>query len=150
MEMARYFLEHFAAREGKPSEQFTARTEQLLESFTWPGNGRQLENVIQNIIVLHSGKLIAPEMLPPELHPYNYSSAPPSMMDVNGSMRPHGAEPQSENLDEAELAIEPLHAIEKRHIEHAIKACGGSIPKAAARLGISASTVYRKKQAWLA
>jgi len=48
------------------------------------------------------------------------------------------------------LAGLPLHAIEQKHIERAIKACGGSIPKAAVRLGVSASTLYRKKQAWTA
>jgi len=44
--------------------------------------------------------------------------------------------------------IRPLEDVEREVIEHAIGLCGGNIPKAAARLGISASTIYRKRTAW--
>jgi len=44
--------------------------------------------------------------------------------------------------------ILPLWETEKLAIEDAITSCGGNIPKAAALLGISASTIYRKRQHW--
>ena len=44
--------------------------------------------------------------------------------------------------------ILPLWETEKQAIEDAIESCGGNIPKAAALLGISASTIYRKRQHW--
>ena len=44
--------------------------------------------------------------------------------------------------------IQPLWETEKRAILAAIDSCRGNIPKAAAMLGISASTIYRKKQSW--
>jgi two-component system repressor protein LuxO len=44
--------------------------------------------------------------------------------------------------------IEALWKTEKRTIETAIELCEGNIPKAAAMLDISPSTIYRKKQSW--
>ena len=41
-----------------------------------------------------------------------------------------------------------LWQIEKQAIETTIEACGGSIPKAAKVLGVSPSTIYRKREAW--
>jgi len=38
--------------------------------------------------------------------------------------------------------------VEKFAIEQAIEVCGGNIPRAAAHLGISASTIYRKRMTW--
>lgn len=44
--------------------------------------------------------------------------------------------------------IRPLAVVEREAIEFAVAACGGNIPRAAAALGVSPSTLYRKKQAW--
>ena len=44
--------------------------------------------------------------------------------------------------------IRPLWLVEKEVIEQAIASCDGNIPKAAALLEISPSTIYRKKQGW--
>jgi DNA-binding NtrC family response regulator len=38
--------------------------------------------------------------------------------------------------------------MEREIIEHAILLCGDNVPKAASHLGISASTIYRKRQGW--
>jgi two-component system repressor protein LuxO len=43
-----------------------------------------------------------------------------------------------------------LRNIERTAIERAITSCGGSIPKAAKLLGVSPSTIYRKRESWLA
>jgi DNA-binding NtrC family response regulator len=44
--------------------------------------------------------------------------------------------------------VRPLWQVEKETIEEAIAACDGNIPRAAALLEISASTIYRKRMAW--
>tara|TARA_S200002703_G_scaffold66392_1_gene57585 strand:+ start:820 stop:1386 length:567 start_codon:yes stop_codon:yes gene_type:complete len=46
------------------------------------------------------------------------------------------------------LGIEPLHVIERRHIEKAIKACNGKVPYAAELLEVGRSTIYRKMAEW--
>ena len=44
--------------------------------------------------------------------------------------------------------IRPLWQVEKQAIEEAVEICGGIVLQAAARLGISDSTIYRKRRAW--
>ena len=44
--------------------------------------------------------------------------------------------------------IKPLALVEQEAINRAIELCGGDVPRAAVALGISASTIYRKKQSW--
>jgi two-component system repressor protein LuxO len=45
-------------------------------------------------------------------------------------------------------SIQPLHVMERRAIEQAIRACDGNVVRAAALLQISASTIYRKLSHW--
>jgi len=44
--------------------------------------------------------------------------------------------------------LRPLDEMERQIIEYAIELCDGNVPQAASRLGISASTIYRKRQNW--
>ncbi|RMF70987.1 MAG: hypothetical protein D6740_07330, partial [Alphaproteobacteria bacterium] len=50
--------------------------------------------------------------------------------------------------EEERGGVKPLWLVEKEAIEAALAACGGSVPKAAALLEVSPSTLYRKLQAW--
>jgi DNA-binding NtrC family response regulator len=50
----------------------------------------------------------------------------------------------------ADTQIRRLADVERAYIEHAIRVCDGNILVAARKLGISASTIYRKKEAWAA
>ena len=56
--------------------------------------------------------------------------------------------PPSAGVTTDPAAIRPLAVVEREAIESALIACGGNIPRAAAALGVSPSTLYRKKQAW--
>ena len=127
MLIANAFLSQFAGEEGKRFSGFTADVEAVLENYPWPGNVRQMLNVIRNVTVLHDGDLVTLDMLP---DPLGLPGGPADRQPGNG-------------------AIRPLWQIEKDAIEHAIAACQGNIPKAAVLLGISASTIYRKKQTWI-
>ena len=107
---------------------------------------RQLQNVVRNIVVLNDGEIVAPEMLPPPLN-----SVDPASVGVRSVARTAGdgdgaasANPQPETPEQ----IRPLWEVERFAIERAIEVCGGNIPRAAAHLGISASTIYRKRMAW--
>jgi DNA-binding NtrC family response regulator len=129
--IAEALLAQYAAEEGKPFCRFAPETQASLLAYHWPGNVRQLQNVIRNTVVLHHGETVAPEMLPaPLAEPIREAG-----VDVP-TARPNNGE------------IRPLWLIEKEAIEHAVAVCDGSIPKAAARLKISPSTIYRKRLAW--
>ena len=56
--LARHFIERFAAEENKPVSSLTPQASQLLETFNWPGNVRQLENTIFRAVVLCDGALL--------------------------------------------------------------------------------------------
>ena len=67
LEIARHFLATFAREENKRFQGFTEEAEWMLVSYRWPGNIRQLQNVIRNIVVLHDGEVVTLAMLPPIL-----------------------------------------------------------------------------------
>jgi DNA-binding NtrC family response regulator len=138
--IAHEFLTRFSSEESKQFTAFAPETEALLQAYNWPGNVRELENVIRNVVVLNDGELVVPDMLPPEFRAAEiYTQRAPSP-----AARPGFTESGAQAAD----PIRPLWLVEREAIENAIASCGGNIPKAAALLGISASTIYRKRQTW--
>ena len=143
--IARRFLEEFARAEGRAFKSLTPEVEARLLAHPWPGNVRQLQNVIRNIVVLNDGPTITEAMLPA----LPVSAPPPSSLVTGrpGQTNGHASPPQGD-LPEAAEAIIPLAEMERLYIERAIDLHDGSIPLAARRLGISPSTIYRKKEGW--
>lgn len=138
LELANHFLHRLAREECKAFTGFEPEVESLLVRYAWPGNVRQLENVIQNVVVLYDGELVTRSMLPSPLNqllpgdPRTAASADASPLPNTGAAR----------------AIRPLRDIEREAIEQAIRHFDGNIPQAAAALGVSPSTIYRKRQTW--
>jgi len=128
--IAHHFLQSFTAEENKKFTGFAPEVEARLLALPWPGNVRQLQNVVRNITVLHDGTQVTLDMLP--THALAMGSAAPTL-----SALPSAAD-----------AIEPLAVAERTYIENAIALCGGNLQLAARRLGISPSTIYRKKEGW--
>ncbi|MGQ9364759.1 sigma-54-dependent transcriptional regulator [Azospirillum sp. ST 5-10] len=134
--IARHLLLEYAQEEGKGFVRFAPEAEAVFRTYHWPGNVRQVQNVVRNIVVLHDGDTVLPTMLPPPLAPgLAVAAAPPAAA-------PAAAAPPR--------PIKPLWEVEKEAIEEAIATCDGNIPRAAALLEISASTIYRKRLAWQA
>ncbi len=63
--IARRFLTQFAQADRKSFTAFAPEVEARLLAFSWPGNVRQLQNVVRNVVVLHDGKTVTAAMLPP-------------------------------------------------------------------------------------
>lgn len=154
VEIARHFLTQYADEEGKNFKAFDSETELTLSNYDWPGNVRQLQNVIRNIVVLHNGDHVTTTMLPAPLDTCNT----PVKQAVAHSMAPHTltqpAPIESNMSTDAGLEnslsqlIRPMVELEREAIERAIDLCGGNIPTAAHYLQISAATIYRKKNSW--
>ncbi len=141
--IARHFLEAFSREDGKSFTGFSQAVEALLLAYTWPGNVRQLQNVIRSIVVLHDGEEVAPEMLPKSIGAQAFAAAaPPPLALVATAMDP------LPDRTPAPTEIRPLEEVIRRTIEGAIDVCGGSIPKAAAALQVSPSTIYRRVEGW--
>ncbi len=149
-EIARSFLQRFAQEEGKAFEGFDAEAESTLGNYDWPGNIRQLQNVVRNIVVLHDGDAVTADMLPPPVSTARQAPSARPLGSVGAPAAPvaHMMSPGTAVADETGTTIEPLWLTEQRTIERAIDLCDGNIPKAAALLEISPSTIYRKKLTW--
>jgi two-component system, repressor protein LuxO len=142
--LARHFLSVFSREEGRSLRGFAADAEARLCASAWPGNVRQLQNVIRQVVVVHDGELVTAEMLPPEIDaeraPENQRAAALAAAATSAA-RPQAAAPEE---------ILPLAAVERQAIERAIALCHGNMTEAAARLGVNVSTIYRKRQSWTA
>jgi DNA-binding NtrC family response regulator len=141
--IARHLLGNYTREENKRFERFAPETESILRAFDWPGNVRQLQNVIRNIVVLNDQEVVTPAMLPPPLNEVS-TTAPQS---ATGGSAEAGAIAAAAGITDA-ASIQPLWQIEKQVIEQTIEHCDGNIPRAAALLEISPSTIYRKRQQW--
>jgi DNA-binding NtrC family response regulator len=146
MDIARTSLLDYAAEEGKSFTGFEPEAAAMLTGRPWPGNVRQLLNVIRNVVVLHDGPLVRPAMLPAEIAG---PVASPSS-DRIAHMPPPVARPSgSSTRARVELLVgTPLADVERELIEATIAHCDGSIPRAARVLGVSPSTLYRKLESW--
>ena len=109
-----FFLEHFRSQHGHLKMKLSKKANSRLLAYHWPGNVRQLRNVIDSAIVMADGNEI-------------------QLSDLG--IR----EPNSDELGTFNIAD-----WEKRLIRDALKRTGGNIPQAAELLGISRATLYRK------
>ena len=150
LSIAGSFLHDFVREEGKKFERYAPETEAIMRAYQWPGNVRQLQNVVRNIVVLNDGEVVTTDMLPLPLDTVDPAAAEASTLAAKSDKTSARAEPAGHDQlrDESPDEIRPLSEIERDVIERAISICGGNIPRAAALLGISASTIYRKRSAW--
>jgi DNA-binding NtrC family response regulator len=62
--LARHFIEQMAADRGMPRKQLTPAALRLMQAYDWPGNVRQLQNVLERAVVLCESAAIGPEWIP--------------------------------------------------------------------------------------
>lgn len=141
LKIAQHFLKEFSREEGKSFDSFSPEVVKILEQYRWSGNIRELLNVLRNTVVLNSGNVVDASMLPPSLN----KSLPEAQSEVE-PRQPAAAEASTPDTSQAK--IKPLWKVEKDTILHAIDMAGGNVPRAAAMLEVSPSTVYRKLQSW--
>ncbi len=115
--LAYHFLRRFAEWTGKEVEEFTPAALDTLTQYSWPGNVRQLENVIERAVVLARMKSIDVRDLPQTL--LSHAST---------------AIPQTDNLA----------ALEHATLARVLGETGWNLVQAAKRLGISRTTLYSK------
>lgn len=115
-----YFLGRL--RPGERMARITDRALQCLMAYDWPGNIRELQNVLERGLILSEGGLITDQSLPQELADQITGTTP-------------------------DKPFLPLKAVERQHILAVLQYVGGSRTRAADILGIGRKTLYRKLQA---
>jgi DNA-binding NtrC family response regulator len=123
--LANYFREKSEREFGKRKTRFSEDAQMYLMRYDYPGNVRELENIVERAVVLAEGGEITAADLPPPVR------EPGIPLLGKGA-----AFPYSENLTLAQLEAE--------HIRRVLVHTAGNTTKAAKSLGISRSTLWRK------
>jgi DNA-binding NtrC family response regulator len=119
--LALYFLDKFCLENNRPAMGFSPKAMQALKGYSWPGNIRELQNVVERAVALCSGNMVELEDLPDEI-------------------RQHSPED-----DKIVLQVgSSMEEIERQAILQTLKKTGGDKELAARLLGIGLATLYRR------
>jgi DNA-binding NtrC family response regulator len=152
LDLARHFVRKFAEQMGKSVEGIAPAAADSLLSYGWPGNIRELENVVERAVVLAEGSELRIEDLPMEIvhaaarERVDGRWREPTTKNGNAS-RVRRVEIVSEpamQTDHAPGLAEELDDIERRRLMDALKAAGGNKAKAARLLGYRRTTYCSK------
>jgi two-component system response regulator HydG len=117
-----FFMRQAAEKYHREIEGLTPEAQQALMSYSWPGNVRQLRNIIERMVVLTNGNKIGTETLPPEIRP--------ASGEVGGGMK--------------NLVGISIGQAEKELIRNTLDLVHGNREQAAKILDIGERTLYRK------
>jgi two-component system, NtrC family, response regulator HydG len=125
-----HFLKQMAGRRNRPLPTMTKPVQQALMAYNWPGNIRELRNVVESMVVQDTDGRIDLDDLPAEIAPLgsHVEEGPPDFA-ANGADG---------------LLGRPLTDVEKFYIQRALELTGGRRDEAAKMLGIGERTLYRK------
>lgn len=136
--IASHFLTRMAQEEKKRFTCLSTDAADYLLHETWPGNIRQLQNVLRRAVVMNDGEVLTADMLPRQ------KMMPVSGVYSEGAGRMETAHPAASSANRASS----LRDMERRMIEKTISDCGGNISAAARQLGVNPSTLHRKMGKW--
>jgi len=136
--LADYFLKIYRTKFNKSVNGFTDKAKELLLSYSWPGNIRELKNIIERSVILTDNDWITEENVPAELQ--KISGKNEDLLPGEQDSVDHGS-PLS--LDRK------LEEIEKNCISIALEKAGGNQTRAAAMLGISRFALKRKMEKFM-
>jgi DNA-binding NtrC family response regulator len=121
--LAQHFFQRMAVDLGRIHLSLSERTLETLTTYSWPGNIRELKNVMERAVLLARADTIQPRDLRLE----------------------YAAEPPGDTADESRLTLRELQRL---HIQKALTMERGNVSRAATRLGMSRSSLYAKINAF--
>ena len=129
--LAQYFLTLFSKQMGREMGGFSSAALEALARYDWPGNIRELRNVIERSVILSVGDTVdvgALGITPSVVHPIAVSSEPI----------------MSSGVGDVAQELLPLAEMERRHIQSVMEQVGGNRSRAAEILQIHRTTLYKK------
>ncbi|MDR2513388.1 MAG: sigma-54 dependent transcriptional regulator [Puniceicoccales bacterium] len=134
-----HYLAHFSHENNLPPPTLTPSAQQLLVNYAWPGNIRELRNLCENLVVMHSGASLGEYDLDPRFH------AQPTGSEIPDTLSP--AKPEKKTSTPESNTLSQVQN-EKRLLRQALLETKGNRTQAAELLGISRRTIHRKLIAW--
>ncbi len=127
--LAQHFLKRYAQQLGKKVTSISKETKEALESYTWPGNIRELEHLMEaSVHMLDDNSTV--------LDRVDFMTDPDSGPTADAQSVPAARKNDS--------PVVALREKEEESIIHALKQFGGSVTKAASALGVTRATIYNK------
>ena len=120
--MAQYFLEDFCARNNFKPKEIEDGVIESLESYHWPGNARELRNVVERMVILTAGERITRDSIPVEI-------------------RVRREEGPKSTIQEAR------ESAEREHILRALEECNWNVSGAARALGMERTNLHKRIRA---
>jgi DNA-binding NtrC family response regulator len=123
-----HFIKKFNEKLNKNVKGFNKDSLKALYDYDWPGNIRELENLIERCIILADQEYMDTSLLPPHILSHNSSAS----LDLS-----------SGQLFGENSPIIPFEKLKEEAIKHALKVTSGNIVEAAKKLNIGRATLYR-------
>lgn len=145
--LAERFIDKFSARESKRIKGLTDKARHALQTHNWPGNIRELENVIERGIILASQDsfIDAAMLFPPSYTTLLDESV--NILDQHGKIADTASEPMDGFITNLLDEQVPLEKVENNIVKAAIERCAGNLCAAARLLGISRAQIgYKYKK----
>jgi transcriptional regulator with PAS, ATPase and Fis domain len=113
-----YFFEKHMSRSGKKLEGFNNKAMNMLKGYSFPGNVRELENIVERAIIIEQSPLITPESLPATMQLFKIETL------------------RSDK-------VKTLDEVSRDYTQRVLEVAGGNKSKAAELLGISRTSLWR-------
>jgi DNA-binding NtrC family response regulator len=125
-ELLEYYVNYFVDRDGLPYKHFSTAAQNRLRRYSWPGNIRELKNLVQRLLITGNTEIIALE-------------------EVETTLGEQPNKEKSESLYNFDLPLrDARERFEKAYLEHQLKLYNGSVSKIAKIAGMERTHLYRK------
>jgi nitrogen regulation protein NR(I) len=136
--LVEHFVEKYNRRLGKRIERLDEEAMQLLLGYAWPGNIRELENLMERSVLFADGPVILASALPDTLREKSVAAVPIAAVGPLGSI----AAPSGASMKE--IVRQAQAELERELISRALDETGGNVTRAAKRLQISRKSLQVK------
>jgi two-component system, NtrC family, nitrogen regulation response regulator NtrX len=131
-ELLHYYADFYCSREGLPYRRFSIAAQNRLRHYSWPGNTRELRNLVQRLLIMGTSEQIG-------INEVDLSLGQPAERDQE---EPHWRH----NVFELPLR-EAREEFERSYLLHQLKQCRGSVSRLSQRVGMERTHLYRKLRA---
>ena len=130
-ELLRYYIDFYCSKDNYPYRNFAIAAQNRLLHYTWPGNIRELKNLVQRLLILSSSDEVSAEEV-----------------ELALDEQSHAAQAASSHESLFELPLrEARESFERSYFLHQLKQVSGNISKLSERVGLERTHLYRKLRA---